>query len=255
MVIINTAEDFIRALDADPDLRKRVQRAIMTDEVLALPAQFEEMLKTQNGMLKEIAELRKTQNGMLETQNEILRDLRAQHGSIRRLQRDFGRFRGNYAHDAMRRNGMDIANQFAQILNMRRLRLDILTEDMRNAILDEAYHELDGSDIPEDAWNTFVGGDLIARVSARGGSGEFYIAVEASFTGMPWDLERATNHARILRCATGSEAYAVVAAVRLSPAIEDSVEEDVIRFVVAHTEEVAFWYPLGEEEMEPDSPA
>ena len=241
MVIINTADDFIRALDADPDLRRRVQRAIMTDEVLALPAQFAEMLKTQNEMLK--------------TQNEILKDLRAQHGSIRRLQGDFGRFRGNYAHDAMGRNRVEIASPFARVLNMRRLRLDVLTENARNTMLDESYDKLDKSGIPEDAWDTFVQGDLIARVSARGGSGEFYLAVEASFTGMPRDLERATNHARILRCATGIEAYAVVAAVRLSPAIGDSVVVDVDGYIAANNEAMAFWYPLDEEEMERDDPA
>ena len=89
MVAIHTSEDIIRALREDPDLLDQVRRAVMTDEVLALPGQFAEMLETQNSMLETqnriladlaetrqtLAETRQTQAEMLETQNRILADL------------------------------------------------------------------------------------------------------------------------------------------------------------------------------------
>lgn len=75
MVAIRTSEDIIRALREDPDLLDQVRRAVMTDEVLALPGQFAEMLDTQNRILADLAETRQTQNSMLETQNRILADL------------------------------------------------------------------------------------------------------------------------------------------------------------------------------------
>ena len=61
MTTIDTSEDIIRALQEDPRLLRQVRRAIMTDEVLALPDQF--------------ADMRETQNSMLETQNRILSEL------------------------------------------------------------------------------------------------------------------------------------------------------------------------------------
>ena len=75
MVAIHTSEDIIRALREDPDLLDQVRRAVMTDDVLALPGQFAEMLDTQNRILADLAETRQTQAEMLETQNKILADL------------------------------------------------------------------------------------------------------------------------------------------------------------------------------------
>ena len=89
MVAIHTSEDIIRALREDPELLDQVRRAVMTDEVLALPGQSAAMLETQNSMLETqnriladltetrqtLAEMRQTQAEMLETQNRILADL------------------------------------------------------------------------------------------------------------------------------------------------------------------------------------
>lgn len=97
MVAIHTSEDIIRALREDSELLDQVRRAVMTDEVLALPGQFAEMQKTQNEMLKTQNEMLKTQNKLLEGQSEIREDIRALHRMYRRQHDDLGRFRGNYA--------------------------------------------------------------------------------------------------------------------------------------------------------------
>ena len=79
MTTIDTSEDIIRALQEDPHLLRQVRRAIMTDEVLALPDQFADMRETQNSMLEtqnrilsELADTRATQRSMLETQSSML---------------------------------------------------------------------------------------------------------------------------------------------------------------------------------------
>ncbi len=72
MVTIHTAQDFIHALREDPDLLDQVRRAIMTDEVIALPKQFAALLQTQNRILAELAESRQTQAAIQATQSKIL---------------------------------------------------------------------------------------------------------------------------------------------------------------------------------------
>lgn len=79
MTTIDTSEDIIRALQDDPHLLSQVRRAIMTDEILALPGQFADMretqismLETQNKILAELADMRETQSSMLETQSSML---------------------------------------------------------------------------------------------------------------------------------------------------------------------------------------
>ena len=44
MVNITTPQDIIQALLSDPDLLRQARQAIMTEEVMALPAQFTTML-------------------------------------------------------------------------------------------------------------------------------------------------------------------------------------------------------------------
>ncbi len=72
MVNIATPEDIIQALLSDQELLRQVRQAIMTEDVLALPAQFAESLKTQNRILDELAEQRESQDALLETQNRLL---------------------------------------------------------------------------------------------------------------------------------------------------------------------------------------
>ena len=90
---INTDADVIRviqenprilvdALTAHPELIAEVRRVVLTDELLAMPEQLAQVIKTQNEMLKSLTETREIQNEMLksltetrETQNEMLKSL------------------------------------------------------------------------------------------------------------------------------------------------------------------------------------
>ena len=81
---INTDADVIRviqenprllieAITAHPELRAEVRRAVLTDELLAMPEQLAEMRETQNEMLKTQNEILKSLAETRETQNEMLR--------------------------------------------------------------------------------------------------------------------------------------------------------------------------------------
>ena len=269
MVAIHTSEDIIRALREDPDMLDQVRRAVMTDEVLALPGQFVEMLDTQNSMLEtqnrilaDLAETRQTQNSMLETQNRLLAgqdemrgDMKELHGMYRRQHDDLGNFRGNYASEAARKYDAGICQLFADLHGLRRIMRRRLTEDELRDMLVKNAEAMDVLNLRDRAWLTFDSADIIAEITERNNSEpRFYVAVEASYTGNMEDVLRATDHAKILRCATGLDAYAVVAAVRMAPGVEDSVFEDVTEFLDANDEDVPLWYRLGEDGMEPPAP-
>jgi hypothetical protein len=224
------------------------------------------LLETQTSMLEEqrrtVKSLRQDTNSLLETQTAILGeqrrmsgDIHALHGMYRRQHDDLARFRGNYAIDAARRNGWDIAQLFASLRGMRRIQSRTLTEDELGDLLEEGYDAVDALNLPNRSWGTFLVPDLIASVTQLRPSGPpFYIAVEASYTGNVEDLLRATEHARILRSATGLDAYAIVASVRMAPSMDGRVYNDVEQFVSADDENAALWYRLAEEHMEPLDP-
>ena len=86
MATINTIDDLLRIVRENDEYRVALRRELLTDDLLALPAQFAEMRDTQNSMLEtqsqilrdlaemraQFAEMRDTQNSMLETQNQML---------------------------------------------------------------------------------------------------------------------------------------------------------------------------------------
>ena len=281
MVAIHTSEDIIRALREDPDLLDQVRRAVMTDDVLALPGQFAEMLDTQNRILADLAETRQTQaemvdiqnriladldhtrrtvaemlhtqNGILASQEEMRRDIREQHRMYRRQHDDLDNFRGNYSYNAAKKNSLEIAHLFVGLHGLRRARCRVLTEDELGDMLDKNVGAVEELGLRDRAWRTFENADVIAAVTERNSvEPRFYISIEASYTGDMEDVLRATDHAKILRRSTGLEAYAVVTSVRLTPGIEGSVFYDVTEFLDANDEDVPLWYRLGE--SEPDLP-
>ena len=290
MTTIDTIDDLLRLVREDEDVRAALRREILTEELLALPAQFiamqetqsvilermasleerqNSMQETQNSMLERLASLeerqnsmQETQNSMLETQNSILEEIRdihksisALHGMFRQQHEDFGRFRGGYAADAARRHRGQIAGIFARLRGMRYLRIRELSSEERSDLLDEHYDAVFALNLRERAWLTFDVPDLVAEVTARRSSTPgFYIAVEASYTGDTEDLQRATEHAKILRTATGKDAYAVVAGVRIGPNILGKVYHDVTDFIYEDDEDTALWYQLTEAHFEPFDP-
>ena len=200
MTSINTIEDFLRVVRENDGLRSSVRREVLTEDLLALPGQFSEMLKTQNVMLAELKTLRQDSNALLEeqkslrqdsnalrrdsnalrdAQNAILdtlttvlkeqgetrRDIGALHGMYRRQHDDLDRFRGNYAIGAARENDFEIAQLFARIHSLRHLNVRRLTRDELAAMLNEHYDAVDALLLRERSWRTFQNPDIIAEVT------------------------------------------------------------------------------------------
>ncbi len=302
MAAINNIEDFLKVVREDAGVRSAVRREILTEDLLGLPRQFEELLKTQNALRQDTNALQETQNAILDTlavlraQGEMKVSLRGEigalrddvgkmeaslrgeigalrddvgkmevslrgdigalHGILRQQQRDFGRFRGHYAVEAATSNRAAIAGMFSQRRCMRKTAITVLDSAALDNMLNENYNAIDALGLEDAIWETFTTSDLIFKVAARQSSiPGFYIAVEASFTGNDNDVSKATGYAKILRCATGWNAYAVVAAVRLDRDINRSrIIDDFVKYIEANDEKAAFWYQLVEEDLEPEDP-
>ena len=272
-VIRENPRILFRALYEDPELLAEVRRLVFTEEVLAMPTQLAEvverqdrteaqlaeiiriqnaLLETQNKILADQDEMRQTQNKLLEGQDEMRGDIRAVHGMYRRQHDDLGRFRGNYAADAARKNDLNIARLFGRRRGLSRIAARPLsTEELENMLAANAT-ALDDLELDDGAWDSFQRPDRIVGVFRLGGvHPQFYIAIEASYTVEDYDVKRAADNAKILRCATGLHAYAAVAGVRISTRLTSAVIEDVSEYLDSDNEDAALWYALAEERMEP----
>lgn len=269
-------EYLLRVMREDEEIRAALRREILTEELLMLPVQFiamwnalksmremlgsvqdvqNSMLGRQKSILETLTSVQETQKSMLNAEREMRREIGELHDMYGHQRQDFGRFLGKYAADAARNSRGEIARPLAHLRGMRHLRIRSLSSENLNDILDEHYDAVDALDLRESAWETFDTADLIAEITARRSSTPgFYIAVEASYTVDTENLLRATDHAKILRCATGQDAYAVVAGVRIGPSIQDRVFKDSARLVEMNNEDAALWYQLAEEDVESPDP-
>ena len=250
MTTISTADDLIRVVRENDEFRAALRRELLTEELLELPRRFAEY---QGNNDRQIGTLIESVNTLVGQQIETRRDIRALHEMYRRQHEDFGRFRGNYAEVAMLKSGGTIAWMIGRQRGLRGTFYRQLSVEELGGLLGDNYDAVDALRLRDRAWRTFQNPDLVAVVTELRKRDEplYYIAVEASYTGGIEDARRATDHARILRCATGLDAYAVVAAVREDPDIEGSVFHAITEFVASDDEDAVFLYQLTEEDMEP----
>lgn len=276
MTTISSADDLIRIARENEEFRAALRRELLTDDLLATPAQVTHLLRIQTAMLEDLRDLRQdfnvmqqeivslrqetnalsqTQSTMLDTLVGIESRLDRQHAMYRRQHDDLARFRGNYAIDAARDRDVQIAELFARQRGMRRFQVRPLSRAELDDMLNDNYEAVEALRLRERAWLTFPKADIVAEVTQRRHSGPgFYIAVEASYTTDTEDLLRATDHARIIRCVTGLDTYAVVAGVRIAPNIEGTIFDEIAQFYRAGNEDSALWVRLEQDELEPADP-
>ena len=282
MVNMGTTDDLIRALRLDPEVQEAVRSAVRGDSLHHLTREAQEIRKAQAAILEEQQELRKgtnslleTQNAMLDTMSTMLRELTGLKENSNELRKDIStehramdRFRGNYAIDATERNPFGIMQPFARGRGIRRARYQLLIGDQlqemvdsHDDVLNDLVEEQAQANVPDEfavtdnAIGSFREADLVIEVSRRSPEAfpvEFYLLVEASYTGTFDDVRRACVRAKILRRITRKAVYPVTAAValgeRLNPNLTTTNVADLIN---SDNEHVAFWHRLNEENMEP----
>ena len=229
--------------------------SVMQHDLASLRQDFNVMLQELVSLRQETNTLRQTQNTMLDTLSGIGARLDRQHEMYRRQHDDLARFRGNYAIDAARDRDVQVAELFARQRGMRRIQVRRLSRAELDDMLNDNYEAVEALRLRERAWLTFPKADIIAEVTQRRHSGPgFCIAVEASYTTNNEDLLRATDHARIIRCVTGLDTYAVVAGVRMAPNIEGTLFDEIAQFTEADNEDGALWVRLEQDELGPPDP-
>ena len=252
MTTINSAEDLIRIARDNEEFRDALRRELLTEELLALPQTVATLTDNVNALTKGIEEYKYSTDSLL---SRVVERLDRQHELYRRQHDDLARFRGNYAIDAARAKDTVVAELFAQHRGMRRIQVRPLTKDDLDYMLSENIEAVEALRLRERSWLTFPKADIIAEVTERRKpSLAFYVVIEASYTADTEDVLRATDHAKILRCATGLDAYAVVAGVRTVPSIEGSVFDEAAQLTGANDEEAVLWFQLDEDVLEPQDP-
>ena len=161
---------------------------------------------------------------------------------------------GNYAQQAAVGSNYDIARPFADLCGMGLIRTRQISRTVTEGWLRNNVPLVQSLNLRDRAWGTFLTPDNIAAVlelqAANDSAPAFYIVVEASYTGQEEDLQRAVDHAKIVRAVTERDAYPVVAVVilddRMNSDTRGRLYENPEQFVNANDPNSALWFRLGE---------
>ena len=226
MTTIDTMEDIIRILREQPDVREEVRRLILTDELLALPAQFIEMRKEQAEMRQEIQHISQAQTEMQQAQTEMQQAQTRMQQAQTRMQNDIGMLKDDVGvlkglsafAPTERRYGI-IALELGLEPEYLLTPLEIVRLSMNDA----------ARGIDQSVLQSFRDSDLI--INARDSDGQScYIAVEVSYTVGHSDIDRAIAHAELITRLTGAPAFPVVSGVRAAAVAETRLDSDAIHW-------------------------
>ena len=184
MTTINTLDDFLQALDANPSWREAVRARILGEELLQLPVRFEAFAQEQ-----------KTWNTNVEAR-------------LNRIEGDMSGLKGDYA----RTRAIQDARGIAEDRGLEYVRT--LTNDDLNGM---ARGNLD-----RDVLRSFRNADLV--IEATYGTASRFIAMEISYTADQRDCSRAIRNAELITRFTGEPALPVIASVRNDQAAAAAVE-------------------------------
>ena len=276
MATIDTTDDLLRLVREDSDFRATMRRELLTAELLEVPqrltaleqstAALIEYTNATNRRLDNIeADITVIKDDISVTKNDvsvIKDDINGLGEAFRREVQAQSSYRGNFAQSAATGSNQDIARPFAELRGMKRIKTRQVSRASVENWLVNNVSLVEALDLRPRAWDTFLTPDDIAGVrdlqAENEAEPEFYIVVEASYTGEAEDIDKAIDHAKIVHAVTGLDAYPVVAAVRLDdkmePEMRSRLYDDVQQFVAANDADAAFWYPLGSADLRPTEP-
>ena len=223
MVTINTTDDLLRLLDENPEFREAVRSAIMTQELIALPAVFASFASEMREFQSEVRTELKTHTNDIAELKDMARthsdDIAELKDMARTHSNDIGVLKGIGLETRLADKGLA---QIASAFSMRRMRVVRLAEHNRAS---ERFNEAiwaaaDVGLIDNSEYKRLLDTDLIVQGTVDGRKNAF-CATEASYTPEADDIDKVSESANILRKVfADAEVYAALYCMVTSAGIE-----------------------------------
>ena len=191
MTTINSPDDFLRALDANPSWREAVRTRILGEELLQLPVKFDAFAQEQGKRLENVENLVQEQSSRLENVENLVQEQNTRTTNIEvrmdRIEGDTGTLKGDFARTRAIQDAQGVASDMG-LAFVRTLSATDLSD-------------MSGNALPRDIGRSFRNADLV--IEATDGGGTHYIAMEISFTADRRDCDWAIRNAGLITRFTG----------------------------------------------------
>ena len=203
----------IAELQADPDARTLLLRALLTNEWLGMPIRLERMEA-------DVAVL-KTDVGELKTR-------------MTRVEADVAVLKGDSLEAKLHRR---IRPLLSRRLDLRRTQvLQSPVQDTRPELLEPVERAFDAGDIDDKQETRISATDFIVRAQRKADRAPVWVAVEASNAIARRDLERARQTADALKAVFSQDTLAVVAGYRIEPQDRRQADEAGVHILLVDEE-------------------
>ena len=240
MVTINTPEELLRALRENPEWKEAVRREILTEELMNLPARFEQFVaRTEQFVARTEQFVARTEQFIDEQRqfNEAQRQFNTTvEGFMARTDQRFARMEGDISEmkdtHAIGKTVRD-AEGIAHDMGYKFIRT-LSISDLLGMVTSN-----DTADLETRELRSFRLADLV--IEATDGDGAtHYIAMEVSYTADRRDISRTIRNAGFLTRFTGHPAHPAVASIRNDREIQNLIDSGQV-----------YWYELEDNTPRP----
>ncbi len=230
MAIINTTDDLLSLLRENQEFREAVRQAVLTEELLALPAMFQ-------ALITEFRDYAKATNKRLDALEQGQRELRQGQRELQQGQRrhtnDIAELKGIGLETKLYNRGVSLVATLLKVHNGQRIRVaekDDSSAAFNNAIL----HALEDNVLSEAEYDRILDTDMIVSGNRSGSSVTAYTAIEASYSVSRADIAKVKRTATILRkLFQDAEIHAALYCMSVEPAIEEEADRQDVHLMRA----------------------
>ena len=251
MTTINTSDDLLTLLRENQEFREAARQAILTEELLTLPARFNAFVSEMRDFVSEMRNYIKVTDERLERleqgQHRLEeRQQRLEEGQQRleegqqRLEsgqhghtNDIGMLKGFALETKLYNRGIALVATRMKLRNGRRVRVaevDDNSDEFNNAL----YQALNDSTLSEAEYHRILDTDMILSGMLPGSSDLVYIAIETTYTVSRVDIYKVKETAAILgRVFHGVEILVALYYVNIMDMFEDEANQQGVHLIKA----------------------
>ena len=258
MTTINTSDDLLTLLRENQEFREAARQAILTEELLTLPARFNAFVSEMRDFVSEMRNYIKVTDERLERLEEGQhrleeRQQRLEEGQQRleegqqRLEEgqqrlesgqhghtnDIGMLKGFALETKLYNRGIALVATRMKLRNGRRVRVaevDDNSDEFNNAL----YQALNDGTLSEAEYHRILDTDMILSGTLPGSSDLVYIAIETTYTVSRVDIYKVKETAAILgRVFHGVEILVALYYVNIMDMFEDEANQQGVHLIKA----------------------
>ena len=238
MTTINTADDLLSLLRENQEFREAVRKAILTEELLALPAVFSAFASEIRGEIKEVrGEIKRVASEIRGELTEIRGDLKRIESKQDGHTNDIGELKGIGLETKLYNRGPSYVATLLSVHDVQRIR--VAEKDDNSREFNEDIREaLRSGTITFEGYDRVLRTDMIVDALRVGALNPVYTAIEASYSVTRDDIRKVNETAGILgRVFPDAEIHSALCYMNIASFVEHEANQKGIHLLaVRHLE-------------------